>query len=91
MNPRHAKSLASLAMGAACLGLFSPGTDAANAAVHIEGHVQAGGGAVAGSTVTLWAGSAGDPQELAQAKTDGDGHFEIGGDRRRQPARAYTS
>ena len=80
MNPRHAKSLASLAMGAACLGLFSPGTDAANAAVHIEGHVQAGGGAVAGSTVTLWAGSAGDPQELAQAKTDGDGHFEIGGD-----------
>ena len=35
---------------------------------------------MAGSTVTLWAGSAGDPQELAQAKTDGDGHFEIGGD-----------
>ena len=33
----------------------------ASAAVRIEGQVQAGGGAVANSTVTLWAASAGSP------------------------------
>ena len=36
---------------------------AADAAVRIDGQVQAGGGVVAGSTVTLWAGSAGDPKQ----------------------------
>ena len=33
----------------------------AAAAIRIEGQVQAGGGPVAGATVTLWAGSGGDP------------------------------
>lgn len=41
----------------------------------IDGQVQAGGGPVAGSTVTLWAASAGEPRELAQSQTSSDGHF----------------
>jgi hypothetical protein len=43
------------------------------AAVHLSGLVQAGGGAVAQSTVTLWTASAGAPTQLAQAQTDSDG------------------
>jgi hypothetical protein len=50
----------------------------AAAAVRIEGQVQAGGGPLASSTVTLWAASAGEPKQLAQAKTRADGRFEIG-------------
>src|SRR5258707_11647578 len=38
------------------------------AAVRIEGQVQAGGGPVAKSTVTLWAASANAPRRLAQAQ-----------------------
>ena len=53
---------------------------AADAAVRIDGQVQAGGGVVAGSTVTLWAGSAGDPKQLAQTKTGDDGSFVINGE-----------
>jgi len=53
---------------------------AADAAVRINGQVQAGGGAVANSTVTLWAGSAGDPRQLAQAKTSDDGSFSLSAD-----------
>jgi hypothetical protein len=48
------------------------------AAVRIEGHVQAGGGPLASSTVTLWAASAGVPNQLAQTKSDSDGRFELG-------------
>ena len=47
------------------------------AAIRIEGQVQAGGGAVANSTVTLWGASSGEPRQLAQARTNGDGRFEI--------------
>src|SRR5262245_7712583 len=47
------------------------------AAVSIDGRVQAGGGAVAGSTVTLWAASAGEPRQLAQARTGVDGWFSL--------------
>ena len=57
-----------------CLG------GAADAAVRIDGVVQAGGGSVAGSTVTLWAGSAGEPKQLAQVKTSADGSFALGTD-----------
>jgi len=49
----------------------------AAAALRIEGQVQAGGGAVAGSTVTLWAASADAPARLAQAQTDADGKFVV--------------
>src|SRR5262249_49927942 len=49
----------------------------ATAAVRIEGQVQAGGGPLANSTVTPWAASAGDPRQLAQARTSSDGRFEV--------------
>jgi hypothetical protein len=50
---------------------------AATAAVRIEGQAQAGGGPLTNSTVTLWAGSSGDPRQLAQAKTGNDGSFQL--------------
>ena len=49
------------------------------AAVRIEGQVQAGGGPVASSTVTLWAADVA-PQQLAQATTDADGRFTLNSD-----------
>jgi hypothetical protein len=49
----------------------------ASAAIHLDGQVQAGGGPVAQSTVTLWAASANAPTQLGQAKTSTDGHFAI--------------
>src|SRR5262249_9411010 len=49
----------------------------ATAAVRIEGQAQAGGGPLANSTVTLWAASAGEPRQLAQARTNNDGGFEL--------------
>src|SRR5215470_7405677 len=50
----------------------------ATAAVRIEVQVQAGGGPLANSTVTLWGASAGEPRQLAQARTNNDGRFELG-------------
>jgi 5-hydroxyisourate hydrolase-like protein (transthyretin family) len=47
------------------------------AAIRIEGLVQAGGGPVANSTVALWGASSAEPRQLAQARTNGDGRFEI--------------
>ena len=44
------------------VGLLSFTSGPAAAAVRIEGQVQAGGGPLASSTVTLWAASAGDPK-----------------------------
>jgi hypothetical protein len=38
----------------------------ASAQLRIDGQVQAGGGALTNSTVTLWAASAGEPRQLAQ-------------------------
>ena len=52
----------------------------AAAAVRIEGQVQAGGGAVANSTVTFWGASAGEPKQLAQTQTGSDGHFQLATD-----------
>ena len=67
-----------LALG--ILGLLGLASGTAVAAVRIDGQVQAGGGPVAGSTVTLWAGSAGEPKQLAHAKTSADGSFALGTD-----------
>ena len=39
-----------------------------------------GRGPLANSTVTLWQASAGDPKQLAQTQTGGDGRFELGAD-----------
>ena len=52
----------------------------AEAASRIDGQVQAGGGAVANSIVTLWAASAGEPRQLAQGKTLADGGFTLSSD-----------
>ena len=60
--------------------VISSATSLAAAAVHIDGQVQSGGGAVANSMVTLWAGSAGEPRQLAQAKTGDDGSFALSAD-----------
>ena len=68
------------ALAGGILGFLSIAGGAADAAVRIDGQVQAGGGPVAGSTVTLWAGSAGEPKQLAQAKTADDGSFALGAD-----------
>lgn len=43
----------------------------------IKGQVLGGGAPIAKSTVTLWEASAGAPKQLAQTKTNGEGHFEI--------------
>ena len=59
------------------VGLLGWACGPAAAAVRIEGQVQAGGGAVAGSTVSLWAASAGAPARLAQVQTDADGRFVV--------------
>src|SRR5262249_58937760 len=53
------------------------------AAGSIGGRVTGAGAPIAGSTVTLWAASAGEPKQLAQARTDADGRFTLsaaGGD-----------
>ncbi len=61
-------------------GLIGGAIGPASAAVRLEGQVQAGGGPVANSTVTLWAGSADEPKQLAQTRTAPDGSFAIGAD-----------
>src|SRR5215469_3450055 len=59
------------------VGLVSFTSGPVAAAVHVEGQVQAGGGPLANSTVTLWAASTADPRQLAQTRTDSDGRFQI--------------
>ena len=73
IRKRPARAL--LAFGA--LGFLGVASGAAEAAVRIEGQVQIGGGAVTGSTVSLWAASAGVPARLAQVQTDADGRFAV--------------
>ena len=46
-------------------------------AAPINGQVLGGGTPIAGSTVTLWAASAGAPKSLAQATTGADGRFAL--------------
>ena len=72
-------------MGLAGLALFATitaaGTEASaqqRSGVRIEGQVQAGGGPLANSTVTLWAASAAQPRQLAQTRTSSDGRFQLG-------------
>ena len=57
----------------------------ASAATSIAGLVQAGGGPVASSTVTLWAASGDAPKQLAQAKTADDGTFTLATDAAASP------
>jgi hypothetical protein len=59
------------------VGLFGWACGPAAAAVRIDGQVQAGGGPVAKSTVTLWAASADTPLRLAQTETSADGRYVV--------------
>ena len=59
------------------LGILGYACVPATAAVRIEGQVQAGGGPLANSTITLWAASTADPRQLAQARSSSDGRFQI--------------
>src|SRR5215468_9354886 len=61
-------------------GSVTAGTEASaqrRSGVRVEGQVQAGGGPLASSSVTLWAASVGEPKQLAQTKSGGDGRFEL--------------
>jgi hypothetical protein len=70
----HRAHIAAILLAIAVLG-FACGPIAA--AVRIEGRVEAGGGALANSTVTLWSAGADLPRQLAQARTNADGRFDI--------------
>jgi hypothetical protein len=50
------------------------------AAVRLAGQVQAGGGPVANSNVTLWAAGSGEPRQIGQTTTSSDGRFTLGSD-----------
>ena len=50
------------------VSLLSSAYSPAAAAVRIDGQVQAGGGPLANSTVTLWAASAGEPENWLKQK-----------------------
>jgi hypothetical protein len=58
-------------------GLMSLASGPVAAAVRIAGQVQAGGGPLVNSTVTLWVANTADPRQLAQTRTDSDGRFQI--------------
>jgi hypothetical protein len=73
----HNKFRAHLLSMAMTLGMLGFVGERASAAVNIEGQVQAGGGPVAHSAVTLWAANANAPAQLAQAQTGADGRFVI--------------
>ena len=66
---------ASLPAVLAMCGLLGCACSPAAADIRIEGQVQAGGGPLASSTVTLWAASSGEPKQLAQTTSSNDGHF----------------
>ncbi len=68
-------SKASVPAVLAICGLLGWACGPAAADVRIEGQVQAGGGPLASSTVTLWAASSGEPKQLAQTTSGNDGHF----------------
>jgi hypothetical protein len=55
------------------------------AADKITGQVLGGGAPIVGSTVTLWAASAGAPGQLAQTRTGPDGRFELSADTKGAP------
>src|SRR5215475_13043923 len=63
---------------AAILALVSAVFCTTATAANIAGQVLGGGAPIANSTVTLFAASAGNPQQLSQARTGADGRFSIG-------------
>ena len=77
MAAESAKWAMRRALTASFLSLAAFAASPAAAGFRIEGQVQGGGGAVVNSTVTLWAGSVGDPKQLARAITSDDGSFTL--------------
>ena len=59
------------------LAMLSLAVGPASAADALKGQVLVAGAPVANSTVALWAASAGAPKQLAQAKTNSGGRFEL--------------
>ena len=74
------RNMTSLISAVFVVGLLAWASGPAAAAMRIRGQVQAGGGPVAQSAVTLWAGSANAPVRLGQATTDADGRFVVSTD-----------
>src|SRR5262245_3154212 len=74
---RTASADAKATFAAATLALTSALFCTTAAAASIAGQVLGGGAPISDSTVTLWLASAGNPQELAQARTGADGRFSI--------------
>src|SRR5215213_9173294 len=64
-------AMAALAAASLCLANYAWAADG------VSGRVLTAGAPIANSTVTLWTASAGAPTQLAQAKTDADGHFAL--------------
>src|SRR5262249_5172842 len=80
-SPRKAKMFTDNKMQTSAmvltLGLLGFAFGPAAAAIRIEGQVQAAGAPIARSTVTLWAASAGEPNQVAQTRSRADGRFEL--------------
>ena len=74
------RNMTSLISAVFVVGLLAWASGPAAAAMRIRGQVQAGGGPVAQSAVTLWAGSANAPVRFGQATTDADGRFVVSTD-----------
>src|SRR5215475_5229165 len=72
-----ASSEAKATFAAAILALVSAVLCTTSADANVTGQVLGGGAPIANSTVTLYAASAGNPQELAQARTGADGRFSM--------------
>ena len=73
MKIDKAKIAAMLLMGGMIAWTFSP----AIAAVTVDGQVQRRRRSTVSSTVTLWAGSAGEPKQLTETKSGSDGRFRL--------------
>jgi hypothetical protein len=71
MRTGDTRKLLSFLLMNGMLGLAS----GASAAEALDGRVLAGGQPVANSNVTLWSAGSGAPQQVAQARTDAEGHF----------------
>jgi hypothetical protein len=70
-------SLAVLVMFGVVTAVGTEASAQQRSGVRVEGQVQAGGGPLAGSTVTLWAASTGEPKQMAQTKSGSDGRFAL--------------
>jgi streptogramin lyase len=72
---KHTAKILSILL--ALMGVLALAAGPASAANSINGGVLGGGAPIAGSTVTLWAASAGAPKQLGQARTGSDGRFTL--------------